>query len=61
MSTAYYLEKKTPGNSTKSLNANMLREAGCTFIKVPRVDKTTGQALLMAFEVADEPPGVAAY
>jgi len=30
-------------------------------IKVPRVDKTTGQAVLVNFELEDEPPGVAAY
>ena len=61
MNTAYYPEKKTPGNATKTLSVNVLREADCTFTKVPRVDKVTGQALLLAFGVLDEPPSVAAY
>ena len=40
---------------------NVLRKADCTSVKVPRVDKTMGQALLLAFGVLDEPPSVAAY
>ena len=57
----YYPEKKTPDNATKALDVHVLREAGCTSIKVPRVDKATGQAVLMDFEVGGEPASVAAY
>ena len=56
-----YPEKKTPDNATKALNVHVLREAGCTSIKVPRVDKATGQAVLMNFEVGGEPASVTAY
>ena len=40
---------------------HVLWGAGWTFIKVPRVDKAAGRAVLMAFGVGGEPAGVAAY
>ena len=36
LNTNYYPEKKNPANASKSLNAHVLRKAGCNAIKVPR-------------------------
>ena len=39
MNTAYKPEKGTPDNATTAMYVRVLREEGCTSIKVPRVDR----------------------
>ena len=55
LNTNYYLEKKTPANAGKSLNAHVLRKAGCNAIKVPRPG-TGGTTVLFNFLVPAAEP-----
>ena len=44
LNTNYYPEKKNPANASKSLNAHVLRKAGCNAIKVPKAAMHRGAA-----------------
>jgi transposase len=55
LNTNYYPEKKTPANASKSLNAHVLRKAGCNAIKVPRPG-TGGTTVLFNFLVPAAEP-----